>query len=308
MTEMQWFYSFMPFQHHSGPLCDAYLFKLGDLFTKFLSGLSSQLLHQTWGNLACSIQELPSLCVSSIYVNRGLHTWTINITVMISCKTNHYCKDIILQRLSAQPVLATHGNCSIQWWFLGCSAGHDVCTCAIQFMDCRYLWPYCYGILLALIDFEVRTFRALISSNYTTPMIISAQANFDTCPMSVGEMALCSLTVLHLTIVYASVVYPNSSILMYNGHLPINTSVNSWVLDDIFKQPLYSLLQAVDTCIGVKLGNPRPNNFILNPSFLNNIRKTAGLSLASLSLGRCLWCLLLWKIHLWDIFAWDECL
>ena len=85
----------------------------------------------------------------------------------------------------------------------------------------------------------------------------------------VGGMAPCSLTVLHLTIVYTSVVYPNSSILMYNGHLPINASVNSWVLDDIFKQPLYSLLQAVDTCIRVELGNPRPNNFILNPSFLN---------------------------------------
>jgi hypothetical protein len=57
---------------------------------------------------------------------------------------------------------------------------------------------------------------------------------------------------------------------MYDGHFPINATVNPWVLDDDTEQPLHNLLQAVDACIGVELGNPRPNNFILNPSFLNN--------------------------------------
>ena len=101
-------------------------------------------------------------------------------------------------------------------------------------------------------------------------MIISAQANFDSCPVSVGGTAPCSLAAPNVTIAYASVVYPNSTILMYDGHLPINATANPWVLDDIFEQPLHNLLQAVDACIGVELGNPRPNNFILNPSFLNN--------------------------------------
>jgi len=63
----------------------------------------------------------------------------------------------------------------------------------------------------------------------------------------------------------ASVVsYSNSTILMYNGHLPINATVNPWVLDDDTEQPLHNLLQAVHACIGVELGNPRSNNFILN--------------------------------------------
>jgi hypothetical protein len=88
--------------------------------------------------------------------------------------------------------------------------------------------------------------------------------------MSVGETAPCSLAAPNLTIVSASAVYPNSTLREYDGDFPINATTNPWVLDDIFEQPLYNLLQAVDACIGVELGNPRPNNFILNPSFLNN--------------------------------------
>ena len=123
---------------------------------------------------------------------------------------------------------------------------------------------------MASIDIGFRVFAALLSSNYTTPIIISAQANFDSCPMSVGGTAPCSLVAPNLTIVSASVIYPNSTIRGYDSDSPINATTNPWVLDDIFKQPLYNLLQAVYACIGVELGNPRQNNFILNPSFLNN--------------------------------------
>ena len=101
-------------------------------------------------------------------------------------------------------------------------------------------------------------------------MTISVQADFDPCPMSLGGTAPCALATPNITIAYASVVYSNSTILMYDGHLPINATVNPWVLDDDTEEPLHNLLQAVHACIGVELGNPRPNNFILNPSFLNN--------------------------------------
>jgi hypothetical protein len=66
------------------------------------------------------------------------------------------------------------------------------------------------------------------------------------------------------------VVYSNSTIFQYDGHFPINATVNPWVLDEDTEQPLYNLLQAIHACIRVELGNPSPNNFILNPSFLNN--------------------------------------
>jgi hypothetical protein len=101
-------------------------------------------------------------------------------------------------------------------------------------------------------------------------MTISVQADFDPCPMSLGGTPPCALAPPNITIVYASVVYSNSTILMYDGHLPINATVNPWVLDDDTEEPLRNLLQAVHACIGVELGNPRLNNFILNPSFLDN--------------------------------------
>ncbi|KIM38213.1 hypothetical protein M413DRAFT_447960 [Hebeloma cylindrosporum] len=262
VTETHWFYGLMPFRRHSGPLCDAHLFKLGDSFTTnytFFEWSIESIIKPNAGKsgLFYTGTPLSSCDVSSIYVNGDLHTWSVDVTAVISCKTDENFQITAKTSFSRgflpgqyRPLLAT-----VRFDNEGTKDFRGVVLETI--------------ISMASIDFGVRAFRALTSSNYTTPMIISAQANFESCPMSVGGSAPCALAAPNFTIAYASVVYPNSTILIYDGHLPIS-SVNPWVMDDIFEQPLYNLLQAVDACIGVELGNPRPNNFILNPSFLNN--------------------------------------
>jgi len=123
---------------------------------------------------------------------------------------------------------------------------------------------------MSSIDIGYRVYNAFISSNYTTPMIFSVRANFDPCPMSLGGTAACALAAPNATIMFATVVYSNSTMLRYNGLLPASAAFNPWVLDDDVEGPLHNLLQAIHACIRVELGNPSLNNFIVNPSFLNN--------------------------------------
>jgi len=88
--------------------------------------------------------------------------------------------------------------------------------------------------------------------------------------MSLGRTAPCALVAPNVTIMYASVVHSNSTMLRYNGQFPTSATFNPWVLDEDTEQPFHNILQAIGASIRVELGNPNMNNFILNPSFLNN--------------------------------------
>ena len=93
VTETLWFYRFMPFRRPPGPICDAHLFKVGDLFTtnySFFDWSIESISKPNAGKsgLFYTGTPLSSCDVSSIYVNGDLHTWEINFTVVIACKTD----------------------------------------------------------------------------------------------------------------------------------------------------------------------------------------------------------------------------
>jgi len=93
VIETHWFYSFMPFRRHSGPICDAHLFKLGDSFTTnytFFDWSIESIVKPNAGKsgLFYTGTPLTSCDVSSIYVNGDLYTWNVDFTVVISCKTD----------------------------------------------------------------------------------------------------------------------------------------------------------------------------------------------------------------------------
>lgn len=93
VAETHWFYSFMPFRRHSGPICDAHLFKLGDSFTTnytFFYWSIESIIKPNAGKSGVFYTGTPltSCDVSSIYINGDLHTWNVDFTVVISCKTD----------------------------------------------------------------------------------------------------------------------------------------------------------------------------------------------------------------------------
>ena len=85
--------------------------------------------------------------------------------------------------------------------------------------------------------------------------------------MSLGLATPCSILPPTFVVTHAAVVYPNATIRQFDSQYPMD---NEYVLEADFEQPFHNLLQAVYAAIRVDLGNPSLNNFILNPSALND--------------------------------------
>jgi len=90
VNETLWFYNSMPFRRSRGPICDAHLFKVGDLFTtnySFFDWSIESISKPNAGKsgLFYTGTPLSSCDVLSIYVKGDLHTWQIDSTVVIVC-------------------------------------------------------------------------------------------------------------------------------------------------------------------------------------------------------------------------------
>jgi hypothetical protein len=122
-----------------------------------------------------------------------------------------------------------------------------------------------FRLQAATRDVGRRAFTALLTSNYTSPVAASIQADITPCPMSLGSSAACGLSTPNFTISSAAVVMSDLSFFQDEAPDPIT------VLDDNIKLPISNLLQTVYAIIRVELGNPSPNNFILHPNVTDNI-------------------------------------
>lgn len=116
----------------------------------------------------------------------------------------------------------------------------------------------------------IRVYNALLFSNQTSATSLSAQVNFNYCPMSFGLNASCAINPPQFNISLASIVFPNSTIRNYNSVAPVNPVWNPWVLDNDTELAVYNILQTVYAAVRIDLGNPSFNNFILNPAAVNN--------------------------------------
>src|SRR5271168_3720351 len=117
-------------------------------------------------------------------------------------------------------------------------------------------------------DLGIRAYNALIFSNNSSPIVLSAQVNFKYCPMSVGLNASCAINPPQFDIIAAASVYPNTTLLSYSNQYPIDPISNPWIFDNDTELAIYNLVQTVYAAIRIDLGNPSSNNFILNPAAL----------------------------------------
>ena len=129
-----------------------------------------------------------------------------------------------------------------------------------------YLTDGCvFRLQAAARDLGRRTFNALLTSNSTSPVAVSGQADITPCPMSLGSAAACGIATPNFTISSAAVVWSDLSFLVNTAPDPIT------VLDDNVNLPISNMLQTVYAIIRVELGNPSPNNFILHPNVTDSI-------------------------------------
>lgn len=118
-------------------------------------------------------------------------------------------------------------------------------------------------------DVGTRAYNALLFSNQTSIVSLSAQANFNYCPMSFGLNASCAIDPPQFSIYSAATIYPNTTIRTYQSGVPIDPIWNPWVFDNDTELAVFNLLQALYAAVRIDLGNPSSNNFILNPAAMN---------------------------------------
>ena len=143
-------------------------------------------------------------------------------------------------------------------------------------MACLFFYPLLVDdsnitsrLRTAAQDVGTRAYNALLFTNQSSTISLSAQANFNYCPMSLGLNASCAVNPPQFSIYSAAIVYPNTTIRFYDSTSPIDPVWNPWVLDNDTQLAVYNLIQTVYACIRIDLGNPSSNNFILNPAALN---------------------------------------
>lgn len=97
---------------------------------------------------------------------------------------------------------------------------------------------------------------------------MSIQADFAPCPASVGSSASCANEAPQFSTTFAAVIYPNLTLAQYSQLEPTSPG-NPKIIDAVTAAPLANLIQLVYASIRIDLGNPSPNNFIINPSTTN---------------------------------------
>jgi hypothetical protein len=108
----------------------------------------------------------------------------------------------------------------------------------------------------------------MVQSNNTTPVVLSVQADFEPCPASLGASASCANGVPKFNITNAAIVFPDSTLASHTESQPTNDD-NPEVIDSNTLGPLSNIIQLIYASARIDLGNPSPNNFILNPSTSN---------------------------------------
>ena len=119
-------------------------------------------------------------------------------------------------------------------------------------------------------DMGSRVYNALLFSNQTSAISLSAHVDFNYCPMSFGLNASCAINPPQFNIFLAATVLPNSTIHYYDSRVALDPVWNPWVLDNDTQLPFYNILQTVYAAVRIDLGNPSLNNFILHPAAMNN--------------------------------------
>ncbi|KAF8798946.1 hypothetical protein BYT27DRAFT_7264481 [Phlegmacium glaucopus] len=120
--------------------------------------------------------------------------------------------------------------------------------------------------MTATQDVGTRAYNALLFSNHSSAVSLSAQANFNYYPLS---NASCAINPPQFNIVAAAIVYPTSTIRYYDSRYPTDPTWNPWVFDNDTELAIYNLLQTVYASIRIDLGNPSSKNSIPNPAALN---------------------------------------
>jgi hypothetical protein len=120
---------------------------------------------------------------------------------------------------------------------------------------------------LSSTDVASRIFSLLQVTNNTSPIIISLQADFPFCPAALGRVAACAVSAPQFNISNSFVSYADLTFANYFASDPL-TDTNKPVITNDTYNAVANVLQTMYAAVRIDLGNPSPNNFLLNTSVI----------------------------------------
>ncbi|KAJ7848641.1 hypothetical protein B0H14DRAFT_2767623 [Mycena olivaceomarginata] len=257
VTQTHWYHKYMPSaMPKAGTLCDSRVFNLGDTFvtnyTLFQWNIAST-LRANAGDSGISYTgwTLEHCDVSSIYMHGDASTYTIDYTVILECRTDAY-------RFTARTDFS-----------LSSLAGKYNQLLGVQ----RLLKNRQDGVFNKMKDSRgvhrrsLTDFSLLQVTNNTSPIIISLQADFPFCPAALGRVAACAVNAPQFNISNSFVSYADLTFANYFASDPL-TDTNKPVITNDTYNAVANVLQTMYAAVRIDLGNPSPNNFLLNTSVI----------------------------------------
>ncbi|KAJ7691537.1 hypothetical protein B0H17DRAFT_1133620 [Mycena rosella] len=232
-----------------GTLCDSRLISQGDSsatnYTLFQWSIAT-IDTPNAGDSALSYTgwTLDNCDITLLYVNGDANTFIIDFTALVSCQADEFQ---VQQGNNYEVTLRTDWPQSE----LAGPGGHPTLQ----------LTRGAHG------DFAERVFQLEAFTNGSFPVIISFQADFPWCPASLGRDAPCALQVPPLNITSMFECTPGIGSSSFDATLPLS-STNQLLTANDTAGIIANLIQLTYAAVHLDLGNPSPNNFLLNTSVI----------------------------------------
>ncbi|KAJ7932088.1 hypothetical protein B0H13DRAFT_2651073 [Mycena leptocephala] len=247
VTQSHWYHQYIPsLMPKPGTLCDSRVFNLGDTFTTnytlFQYNIAS-VVSANAGDSGISYKgwTLEDCDMTSLFIHGDANAYTIEYTAIVECRNDDYS-------FSARTDFSLSSLAGKYNQLLGVK---------------RLRQNQQQGST----DAASRTFTFLQATNGTSPVIVSLQADFPFCPAALGRQAACAVNVPQFNISSSFVSYANLTFHQYFASDPLTDSNQPVITNDTYNV-LSNVIQTMYAAVRIDLGNPSPNNFLLNTSVI----------------------------------------
>ncbi|KAJ7088558.1 hypothetical protein C8R43DRAFT_964947 [Mycena crocata] len=267
VTQQHWYDQYLPsLVAEPGTLCDSRVFNLGDAFTTnytLFQYTIASVVRANAGDSGISYKgnTLENCDVTSLYVHGDVNAYTIEYTAIITCRTNDF-------EITARTDFSVSSLAGKYTQLLGVerSLKNRKDGTFNTTRDSRGV--VLNGVtILSSQDVATRMFTLAQATNGTSPVIVSLQADFPFCPASLGRAATCAVAAPQFNISTSFVSYSNNTFHQYRAGQPL-TDDNQPVINDVTYNVFSNLIQTMYAAVRIDLGNPSPNNFLLNTSVI----------------------------------------
>ncbi|KAJ7217588.1 hypothetical protein B0H12DRAFT_1329417 [Mycena haematopus] len=265
VTQSHWYQHYIPsLMAKPGTLCDSRVFNLGDTFTTNYTLFQYNVASVVGANagdsgISYTGWTLEDCDITSLYFHGDASSYTIDYTAVMECRSDVYS-------FTARTDFSLSSLAGKYNQLLGVQRLRDTQGVFNKTRDPR-------GVVLDALtsmsstDVASRIFTLLQTTNGTSPVIISLQADFPFCPASLGSAAACAVNVPQFNISSSFVSYINLTFQQYFAGDPL-TEFNQPVITSDTYNALANVIQTMYAALRIDLGNPSPNNFLLNTSVI----------------------------------------